>query len=297
MIHPDDSILLAYIRKQSCDEWEGSTQEHVDDCDSCHTRYMELLHADALVNDAVTLSIDQTYASVADSVLHRIERSKSSFVRRRRRGSTLSILFARPRFVNVALGLVICCALVATAITFFNLRHPTNTSGSQQKVSVATAAPRATIDIPGHIAHMPIATPIATPTATPVIHVPTIYECQQADDEAHKRLRICGEYFTPKDSIQLDFTIPGSRNSKTHRGIIVQDDGTFQDTLSISSCRSIPSAVRAYDQVHLSEVSQVFQDIQLNSCFSSVEVIKNRRRRKSVGFCSPRMKEERTHDC
>lgn len=156
---------------------------------------------------------------------------------------------------------------MVTAVVFVHFGQP-GPAAATYKMAFARGTATTPLRIPGHTTLIP------TPRPTPIVHVPTIYECQQPGDDQHKRLRICGEYFTPRDSIQLDFTIPSSHNPKTHKDIVVQDDGTFQDTLSILSCKSMPTAIRAYNQDNLSEVSGVFQDIQLNSCSSSAEVLK-----------------------
>jgi hypothetical protein len=277
MIHPDRSILLAYIRKQSCDEWEGSIQEHIDDCDSCDAYYAELLRADALINDAVALSIDQTYVSVVDSMMRRVEQPRAAFAGSvySRGGNALPIPFAAPKFVNIALELVVCCVLVATIVTFVYLRYATGTNVSQQKMPFLTATATDSLNIRRHIGFMATPTSMPTPMPTSVIRVPTIHECQEPGDDGHKRLRICGEHFTPGDSIQLVYTIPSSHGSKIHKDIVVQDDGTFQDSLLFSSCKSFPSAVRAYNQNRRNDNgngSQVLHPIQLNSCF--VEVMK-----------------------
>ncbi|MFL5627772.1 MAG: hypothetical protein ACJ788_19505, partial [Ktedonobacteraceae bacterium] len=53
MAHPDDSILLAYIRQQSLEARWSQLHQHIYGCAQCHQRYNDLTNIDALLNDSL----------------------------------------------------------------------------------------------------------------------------------------------------------------------------------------------------------------------------------------------------
>ena len=55
MVHPDDSILLAYVRQQRLDQnWQENIHKHVADCEACQKRCKQLRQISTLLEDALS---------------------------------------------------------------------------------------------------------------------------------------------------------------------------------------------------------------------------------------------------
>src|SRR6266700_3651329 len=187
MTHPDNSILLAHIRKQPCGEWEERVQYHIDHCSSCRVDYLGLLSADALLTEVIALSVGHMYLPVADHVMSEIACSKSSFSERASRHMIDALVrpFARPKLINATILLALFCIFIMAVLVFANLiQHANSTNGSAPKVIHSVIVTQQIVPkIPAHTA------PRLASTPTPVTYKPTVRVCGQTGDADHKHLR------------------------------------------------------------------------------------------------------------
>lgn len=119
----------------------------------------------------------------------------------------------------------------------------------------------------------PDTTPGNTDTPAAGSLKPTISLCAIESDKHQPRIRFCGSNFTAGDHVQLVIATPGDQH-EVHHLVLVDAQGSFQDSWIINNCKFVPISIFAEDITpgHTSEVSQVLQGIQFQNCGSPTPV-------------------------
>lgn len=268
MIHPDDSMLLAYARQQPCNDWPGDIQEHVALCQQCHARCSEyqqtgeLLKAWAQTQQAYS---DHHTAGLTERVLRALDEanepagSLTGHLKRQLRPTSW-------RFVSLPLAavLVICCTVVIIALAY------SHTSGAVRDTSSLRPAQTAAVTYTtSQITPQPTqpldAAPATTSPGDSGKASPSITICTTEQDENQHRLRICGFNFTPRTRAALVVSIAGGQ-SRTLPSVPVDAQGHMQATLPVPNCRAIPQTIFAQDTTRPAEVSPALQNISFGNC-------------------------------
>jgi len=290
VVHPDDSILLAYTRQQSMGEGWPGIQQHLDICEQCCQRYDELVQTSILLTETLEhFQRSHHYPSLTENVFESIQNpSAARLVRRqqqqerRRRSSVvgakrLSLISMRMLPVTVLLLtiLLVAAALAYGANGILKIPQiPTQIINGQGTPSVATvtshmqiAKTRSASSPTVKVTPTPKAagTETATGTATPSPTQPTLKLCTTSTDKAQWRIRICGNNFTPSDKVQLVVHL-ASGDVKTRHQVIVNTQGIFQDFWYVFNCKDYPVAVDVQDVTHPAEVAPELQSNQLGQC-------------------------------
>jgi uncharacterized membrane protein YgcG len=255
--HPDESVLLAYIRRQPCDGWSGDLQQHIRDCSICSSRCVEYDQIGTLLETWARSRYFQTYPPLTERVMQRLNAPAPSLPLRL--PDYAKVPTTRLVSVSVALALVMLFSIVFFAMAYKYGPLYSGTKGSHNKQSTAT------IVMPS-IKKMPTATPVNSDTGPGSKNSgPTITVCSTSRDVRRSVLRICGTNFMPGDYVSLVVSIPG-RPPWERQPVHVNQSGNMQDAFSVNDCRSVPSSIVAVDISNTSEVSQVLTGIQGGNC-------------------------------
>ena len=119
------------------------------------------------------------------------------------------------------------------------------------------------------------ATPIVTggPTATSTIGTSQarLKLCSKPVGTSFSAIRICGYNFTPDDKVKLTITTVGGQ-TKTLHTVLVDEQGTFQETLKVSRCKDYSASISAQDLTHPSEVILQLQNNDGGQCIVSTSI-------------------------
>ena len=279
MLHPDESILLAFVRRQlGDDEWPG-IQQHIANCPQCRRRCAEYDQVGAFLRQWATLEYYNTYPALTGRVLQRINTPASRLTRWQERVKVPSLRLA---VLPVAVGLVMLFSIVLFAIAY---RGPSTVHDNAVKHIVLT--PTESIL---NIRQTP--TPKAkspTPTATAISNNDNdddnhgqsdndhdsdngsssggdgnLYLCPSHGEHNKSTLQICGSSFTPGTQVYLIFTVQGFQ-FRSHEPISVEQDGNFTTSFTVLSCRLIPTAIEAVD-ANNNQLAPTLSNIQLDYC-------------------------------
>jgi hypothetical protein len=280
--HLEDSILLAYLRRQQLeDALSLLIRQHVEieRCPRCLHKLDELAQVSATLEvlgqmpsyqHYPELSVAETYARVQGAASKRTSAQASPYPitdRQRPRKSAL-----RLASVPVALALTLLFTMVIvfalwsgepmlsrtspgglrtdpynSTVTLRN--HPTSTSNL-----ALTATANANES----------ATPVLRPTVTPVTG-PYIEVCAMtAYNIAHWRLVICGHNFEVGSKVVL---VALGKTPTLLPNVSVNKQGDFQVGWIIDNCANLPTTIFAYEKTNKTKLTEVtLQDIAFGHC-------------------------------
>jgi hypothetical protein len=278
--HLEDSILLAYLRRQQLDDsLRLRISQHIDieQCPRCRHKLNELSQVSTTLTVLGRMQSYQHYPeiSVADTYV----RVKSAANKRTALQAYLYRINNRQRprksavrlvSLPVAFGLAIL--LTVAMLVFANLSgrpwisgsSPGGTSTSQ---NISTALP------PHHSTPSPdlaLTTTVstrestATPTATPVTG-PYIEVCSTPNHIAHWRLVICGHNFEAGYKAIL-FASRKPFILLFNQPVQVDQQGNFQVGWNIVNCWNLPTTISAYERVNTKLIFARLQNIAFGSC-------------------------------
>jgi hypothetical protein len=264
--HPDDSMLLAYLRGQKL-ELRSSVIQHIDleKCPRCLQKLNELKQVSATL-DALgemrpyqhypELSVAETYARMQNALNHRIPAkttSNGANYRQRPRKSAVRLIS-----VPAAFGLAIL--FTVAMLVFANLSGrsfiPFSVDGGTSHVQntlTVVVQPQST------------STQEATAIVTPEAKEPHMKVCSTQADIELSHLVICGSNFDTTHKVALEVNVPG-RRSTWLRNIPVDKHGKFQIGWEIASCGNVPSVIIAYEVVSARPISARLRIISFGSC-------------------------------
>ena len=266
---PDESILLAYTRNQKIEN-PLSIRLHIERCRPCHQKYDEYERLNATLDVLASIQSNLSYPEpVAYQVMDVIRGGKRQSKQQINKAPALSIRVAS---IPIALLLTMGALIVVTAVAAFALMHAGNGAqvgsthqfGNGQRSATVVISQRPLTPRPGSTrAPVPALSP--TPTADPTaVLTPYIVVCSTQDDSAHSRLRICGHNFTPGDQVALVVKMPGSAGPKQRPQVVVDAQGTFQDSFIINNCK-VPLAIFARD-LNNPVNTNILQNIPFANC-------------------------------
>lgn len=162
---------------------------------------------------------------------------------------------------------------INSALKPFRPSGATVTNVVQPTAIIATHKATPTVTPEAVFPAYPDTTPVATDTPTPGSLKPTISLCAMESDKHQPRIRFCGSNFTAGDHVQLVISTAGNQ-PEVHHLVLVDAQGSFQDSWIINNCKFVPISIFAEDITpgHTSEVSQVLQGIQFQNCVSPTPV-------------------------
>src|SRR5258706_6990879 len=282
--HPDNSILLAYTRKQQLEDRLG-IRRHVDQCPRCLRTCSEYKRTGMALEVLGQMHSDLSYADVPSTLL--LSRIQAEYARYEHRLSTRVMLKLEPiqRFGKRGLRAVpkigghlkpemslssigFYIASLAVVMTFlfaigvvaaihgggpFN-PYPMGTGATSVVRQDATATTR------------PTATATHDATADSGQSKARISICTTGNDSTQSQLRICGYDFKSGDKVALLVTMLGSGQTKQHRPVTVDAHGKFEVTMpvNINNC-DVPLAIVAHDLTNTKVYSNILH-IRFGSC-------------------------------
>jgi hypothetical protein len=259
--HPEDSILLAYMRLQQLEDWPRINR-HIDVelCPRCRRKCDELAQVSATLSVLrqmaayqryPELSAARTYAHIQESVNKRAPLQaylRWAGNRQRPRKSPVRLIS-----LPVAFGLALLCVVLVLAAHLSG--GPLSSGSSQGHMSpgqnnaatvqpqYTTPAPQPALTVTAGATTTPALTPTATSTTGPQAYLQV---CSTAADNAQLHLVICGFNFEPYHKVALVVDVPG-RSLVTRHPVFVDRLGAFHDGWDIYNCKYLPVAVYAED--------------------------------------------------
>ena len=259
MEHPDDSILLAYIREQALDEGWSSIHHHIDTCKECYQRSMEYAQISTELSETLEhFQRNQDYPPLAESVfelmhnpaavrLARWQREEERRVRYPAQGAKW-VSFRPVLAPTAALLLLLLFAVTVLAyrgdLSYLGRYILPQGQNSTVLPSIATVSSHTSTEHPS-------GTVSATGTAT---RTPTIRLCTTNVDKAQSRMRFCGASFTPGDKVLIVVHF-ASGGARTRHPVLVDAQGHFQDSWVVANCKDVPIAIDVQDETNSTEVS------------------------------------------
>jgi hypothetical protein len=268
--HPDDSILLAYLRGQEL-EFRSSVIQHIDieKCSRCLQKLNELKQVSATLDvlgdmrsyqHYPELSVAKTYTRMQNEVNRRIPAKTAlndTYYRQRPRKSVVRLIS-----VPAAFGLAIL--FTVAMLVFANLSGrsliPFSVDGGTNHVQNTL-----TIVVPPHSTSTQAATAIATPTGASEAKEPQIKICSTQANIDKMRLVICGSNFDSTHKVILLVYVPGKRPIM-YRDIPVDKHGKFQIGWKIIDCGNVPTFINGYEAASSKSISAKLQITSFSNC-------------------------------
>jgi len=272
--HLEDSILLAYLRRQQLeDALSLLIRQHVEieRCPRCLHKLDELAQVNATLDvlgqmpsyqHYPELSVAETYARVQGAASKRTSAQASPYPitdRQRPRKSALRLVS-----VPVAIALTMLFTIV---IAFALFSGKSMVSGPSQE-GIHSDLTNPTLVLRNHPPSTPnlalTATAALTPTATPVMG-PYIEVCSTSNyNIAHWRLVICGHNFEAGSKVVL---VALGKTPTLLPNVSVNKQGDFQTGWNIDNCANLPTTILAYEKTNKVKPTEVtLQDIAFGHC-------------------------------
>ncbi len=281
--HPDNSILLAYTRKQQLEDRLG-IRRHVDQCPRCLRTCSEYKRTGMVLEVLGRMHSDLSYADVPSTLL--LSRVQGEYARYERRLSTRVMRKLEPiqRFGKRGLRAVpkigghlkpemplssigFYIASLAVVVTFLFAIGVVAAIHGGGPFNQYPMGPGATSVVRHDVtpATRPDATATYDTTAGSGQSKERISICTTDYDRTQLRLRICGYDFKPGDKVALLATMVGSEQPKQHHPVTVDAHGEFEVTIAVNNC-NVPVAIVAHDLTNTTVNSNILQHIRFGSC-------------------------------
>ena len=243
--HPEDSILLAYLRGQELED-RSSVLQHINEekCPRCLQKLNELEQVNATLGVLGGMRSYQHYPEL--SVVDTYARVQSAMngvnLRQRPRKSAV-------RWISVPVAFGLAILFTMSMLVFANLSgtslNPTSSSGG-----MSPGQNIVTVAVPPHAVSSQEANLTATamvPTGrSSEVKWPYMTVCSTQADIAQLRLVICGFQFDSMHKATLAVFVPGKR-SFWLRNIPIDNYGTFQIGWRIADCGNVPTVIFGYE--------------------------------------------------
>ena len=277
--HPEDSILLAYLRKQQLED-RLSVGQHIDveKCPRCLHKLNELKQVSDTL-DALgvmrsyqyypELSVADTYARMQRAVSHQTPAKASLNGANYRQRSRQSVV----RWISLPAAFGLTILFMVAMLVFANLSGkssiprslPGSTSATQTILTVVVP-PQSTLtpDLTATVSAGGSATPVLTPTPnSSSITGPYIEVCSTPGNIAHWRLVVCGHNFEANYKVTL-FAL--GKTFLWLPNLPVDKQGDFQVGWNIVNCGNLPSVIVANEVVNAKSISARLRNISFGSC-------------------------------
>jgi hypothetical protein len=276
--HPEDSILLAYLRGQEL-EVRSNVIQHIDGekCSVCLQKLNELKRVSATLDVLGDMRSYQYYPEV--SVADTYARMQSAVNRQPPSKSTMNGAFNRHRPRKSAVRLISVPAAFGLAILFtmamLVFANLTGSSFNPFSLTGGTSSGQniLTVEVPSHSISSPGANLTATVTATANgtpdgarnVKEPYIKVCSTQSDIDQLRLIICGDNFDSTHKATLIAYVPG-KNLLWLRNIPVDKHGTLQVGWIIADCGNVPTFIYGYEVTSLKPIIVKLQITSFGIC-------------------------------
>lgn len=282
--HIEDSLLLAYLRRQKLDDdLSLRITRHIDveRCPRCRSKLGELAQISATLDllgrmpsyqHYPEISVADTYSRVLSAASTRT--AMHAFLdqmnnRQRPRKSAM-------RLASLPVAIALTILVTVSMLVFANLSaRPWNSRdipgdiNNSQNVSTSIArhqsTPNLVLTTPVRVDSSP--TPLLTPTPATG---PYLEVCSTPDNITHLRLVICGHNFKAGFNVTLIALGKSSMwfgKSPTWLLILpVDKQGNFQASWNIANCGNLPVLILAYEKTNAKPVSARLQNISFGNC-------------------------------
>ena len=260
--HPEDSLLLAYLRKQQLEDGLSIAQHiEVEKCPRCLHKLNKLKQVSTTL-DALgvmqsyllypELSVTHTYAHMQRAANHRQQPRKSA-VR----------LISLPAAFGLTLLFMVAMLVFANYSGKSSIPRPLQ-GGTNASQNNSTALQRQQVTPTPNLALTATANAGTniTPTATPVTG-PYIEVCSTHYNIARWRLVICGHNFEAGYKVTL---VAFGNVPVWLPNLPVDKQGDFKVGWNIVNCGNLPSIIVAHEVVNPKPISARLQNISFGSC-------------------------------
>ena len=248
--HPDDSMLLAYLRRQKC-ESHTSVSQHIENekCPACFQKLNELQQVTNVLDALGTMRSHQYYAELTvEGTYARIKAIADQSISAKTANHHVTYP-SRPRksairLISVPFGVGL--ALLFTAVVVFASLYSRTLNPISSHGHISLHQNPLTVVINQHSVpkqHPNVtATSVVSQRATPEAKVPHIKVCSTKDNIAQTQLVICGYSFNSTHKVMLQFYVSGKQASWL-RNIPVDKHGKFHVKLNITDCGNMPNYI------------------------------------------------------
>ncbi len=258
--HPEDSILLAYLRKQQLED-RLKISRHIDvkQCPRCLHKLNELKQVSATLEVLGVMrsyqhypeqSVDDTYARIQRAAIHRTPVKASLSGTNHRQQPRKSAV----RWISLPAAFGLTILFMVAMLVFANLSGKSSIPNSLQ--GGTSASQNNSTSLPQQQS-----TPVdasATPVTGPYIEI-----CSTPINIARWRLVICGHNFEAGYKV----TLVASGNVPVRLpNLHIDKQGDFKVGWNIMNCRNLPSAIVAHEAVNAKPISARLQNISFGSC-------------------------------
>ena len=258
--HPEDSILLAYLRKQQLeDRLKISRHIDVEKCPRCLHKLNELKQVSATLEilgkmrsyqHYPELSVDDTYARIQRAAIHRTPVKASLSGTNHRQQPRKSAV----RWISLPAAFGLTILFMVAMLVFANLSGKSSIPKSLQ--GGTSASQNNSTSLPQQQS-----TPVdasATPVTGPYIEI-----CSTPINIARWRLVICGHNFEAGYKV----TLVASGNVPVRLpNLHIDKQGDFKVGWNIMNCGNLPSVIVAHEAVNAKTISARLQNISFESC-------------------------------
>lgn len=272
--HPEDSILLAYLRGQEL-EIRSSVIQHIDreKCPVCLQKLNELKQVSTTLDVLgemrsyqyyPELSVAETFVRIQSAVTPQIPLKTTmngANYRQLLRRSTL-------RFISVTAAFVLALLFTMTMLVYANLPgrsfNPFSFNGETDPGQNI-----ATVVVPPHTASTAeanlTATPIGTPGGSSKAKEPLLEVCSTQADIDQLRLVICGSNFNRFQQATLFIFVSGKKPT-WFRNIPVDKHGKLQFAWKITDCGNVPAVIYGYEVTSSKPIIVKLQITSFGTC-------------------------------
>jgi hypothetical protein len=278
--HPEDSLLLAYLRKQQLADGLSISQHiDVEKCPRCLHKLNELMQVSTALDvlgemrsyqHYPELTVADTYARMQSAANRRIPAKPTlngaNYPHRSRQSAVRWV--SLPAAFGLAILFTMAMLVFANLMTGKSLiREPLkgSTSPGQNILTVvvpahSTLTPDLTATVSAGGSAMPVLTP--TPNASSVTR-PYIEVCSTSANIAQRRLVICGYNF---DSTHKAILFASGKKPMLQINLHVDQHGKFQFGWIIVTCSYLPTIINAYEVTSSKTINVKLQITSFGSC-------------------------------
>ena len=280
--HLEDSILLAYLRRQQLeDDLSLLIRQHVEieRCPRCLHKLDELAQVSATLDvlgrmpsyqHYPELSVAETYARVQGAASKRISAQAYPYPITDRQRPRKSALRLASLPVAIALTLFFTMVIVFALLSGEPMLSRTSPEGIRPNLYNSPITLKNHPPTTSDLAMTATAnanestSPVQTPTATPVTG-PYIEVCLTSTyNIAHWRLVICGHNFEADSKVAL---VALGKTPTLLPNVSVNKQGDFTIGWIIDNCANLPTTIFAYEKTNKTKLTEVtLQDIAFGHC-------------------------------
>ena len=268
--HPDDSILLAYLRGQELEVHSSVTQHiEIEKCPRCLQKANELQEI-SITLDVLgdmrsyqhypELSVADTYAHMQKALDRKIPAktaTNGAYYRQRPRKSAIRLISVPAAF---GLAILFTMAMLVFAKLSGSSLIPFPVDGGMRPGQNTL-----TVVVPPHSTSTQAPNLTATAIVTPEAKEPHMKVCSTQADIELSHLVICGSNFDSTHKAILVVDVPGKKLI-SYRNILVDKHGKFQIGWKIADCENMPTIIYGSEVTSSKQISVKLQITSFGSC-------------------------------